>query len=155
MNNFRNVRIRLFNGREAVPCFWCHETLTLDDSTLDHVIGMGEGGRLNHRGKNNVVLSCGECNQLRAVLQNHLRTKRKIQTAREHWPCIPRIELAQKLKHLRASLQSKRLAIKAAEKVFQERCKIKLCNGEAGMIYPVDPVPEMSPLKEEMVNAGN
>lgn len=40
-------------------CHWCQKQLTLDSSTLDHVIPLSRGGLDN---ANNTVLSCEPCN---------------------------------------------------------------------------------------------
>lgn len=144
----RNVRKRIFDGRETAPCFWCQDPLTFDDSTIDHVIGRAEGGKVHHKGETNVVLSCAECNKLRAILQNLFRTKRRSKKVLKKWPSTSQVTLNQQLKHLPASIKRKRPAIEAAEKAFQERCKIKLRRGKYGMIYPVDPVPELPETKE-------
>ena len=152
MNNFRRVRKRMFDGRETAPCFWCLDPLTLNNSTLDHVVAQGEGGQLMHLGQCNVVLSCEECNNLRAVLQNILRTKQYLQNAVAKWPALTRNEVAVKVKRLRSYLRIQKPTLDAAEKAFQDRCKIKLCKGTAGMIYPVDPVPK---LPKVMSHAGS
>lgn len=143
MNNFRNVRKRLFGQREIAPCFWCLDPLTLDDSTLDHIVSRGEGGKLTHKDEGNVVLSCSECNNLRAVLQNVLRTKRSIQNARSQWPNLTLCELSKKVKRLKESLKRKQPNLEDAEREFQKRCKIDLRLGVAGVIYPLDPVPKV------------
>ncbi len=131
MTNSRTTRRRWFGDREEAPCYWCHAPLTLEDSTLDHVIGKGEGGGKKHKGKNNVVLSCVECNGLRAKVQQNAYTKRDIE-------------------RLRKAIEAKKAFIersqpdadKAAEE-FQERCKVELKEGTAGMIYPAEEVPAL------------
>ncbi len=142
-SQLRKVRKRMFDGRETAPCFWCLDPLTLNNSTIDHVIGKGEGGQLTHLGQCNVVLSCEECNNLRSVLQNILRTKQTLQNAVAKWPALTRAEVAVKVRRLRSYLKIQKPALDAAEQAFQDRCKIKLCKGTAGVIYPVDPVPDL------------
>ena len=46
-------------------CHWCGRLLSLDDSTLDHIVPRSRGGS-NHR--ENLTLSCGPCNRRRGDL---------------------------------------------------------------------------------------
>lgn len=44
-------------------CHWCGKPLTLDTSTIEHIIPLSRGGLDN---KNNYALACEECNRARA-----------------------------------------------------------------------------------------
>jgi hypothetical protein len=50
-------------------CHWCQALLTLETSTLDHVIPLSRGGLDN---ANNVVLSCEPCNHARGNVMPEL-----------------------------------------------------------------------------------
>ncbi len=131
MTNSRATRKRWFGDREEAPCYWCHAPLALEDSTLDHVIGKGEGGGKKHKGKNNVVLSCRKCNRLRGDVQNAHYVKLNIQT------------LQNKLVKAQAYLVRTQPKSDEAAEEFQERCKIELKEGPAGVIYPAEEVPAL------------
>ena len=47
----------------VTDCRWCKKPLTLDDSTLEHVIPLNRGGLDN---ANNRTLACADCNHDRA-----------------------------------------------------------------------------------------
>lgn len=160
--NQRSTRQRFFNGHKAVPCFWCHDSLTLDDSTLDHVFSKAEGGgKLRYQDQSNVVLSCSTCNKLRGTVQGIFINIRRLQNLLEQYntcyecPSCPasikqnRTKTINRLEKLRRRSQPK---LDEAKQAFEERCKIELRKGPAGIIYPVDPVPDLPPL-EEMENA--
>ena len=150
MNEFRAIRIRIFDGRETASCFWCHDPLTVDDSTIDHVVSRAEGGGHQYQGKNNIVLSCGKCNGLRGTVQGGFyglkRSLKDLQRYSEVWPMTRRKRIA--LNIYLGYREHRKSKMKSAEKEFQERCKIELRKGPAGMIYPVDPVPELPETKE-------
>lgn len=59
-NNYRGTRKRLL--KKSDKCHWCQKKLTLETSTLEHIIPLARGG-LNQR--NNMTLACYECNQKR------------------------------------------------------------------------------------------
>ena len=44
-------------------CHWCGKPLTLDASTIEHIIPLSRGGLNN---MNNFALACQECNHARA-----------------------------------------------------------------------------------------
>lgn len=48
--------------RNGPKCHWCPEILTVDTSTIDHVIPIARGGLDNN---NNRVLACAPCNRRR------------------------------------------------------------------------------------------
>lgn len=56
--NYKKVRAAM-HRRGLNSCHWCGKPLTLETSTLDHVIPLYRGG-LDH--DNNRVLACHECN---------------------------------------------------------------------------------------------
>lgn len=60
----RNMRSRFL--RVDPNCFYCRKALSLETSTLDHVIPVCMGGDI----KNNLVLACYECNNKKA---NHIK----------------------------------------------------------------------------------
>jgi len=68
---YRNERLRL----HAIDshCRWCRKQLTIDDSTMDHVIPLSRGGLDN---ANNRVLACEKCNHDRGCDMPELRGKR-------------------------------------------------------------------------------
>jgi len=57
---YRKIRERMFN--KTNKCYWCECKLTLNNSTVDHVIPLSKGG-LDH--SNNRVLACEPCNKAR------------------------------------------------------------------------------------------
>lgn len=59
-NNYRGTRKGLL--KKSDKCHWCEKKLTLETSTLEHIIPLARGG-LNQR--NNMALACVECNQAR------------------------------------------------------------------------------------------
>lgn len=59
---YRPVRRRMMKGQKQVKCHWCPTMITLDTSTLDHVIPLYRGGLDN---ANNRVLACHPCNTRR------------------------------------------------------------------------------------------
>lgn len=56
--NYRNERQRLHN-KGVNNCHWCGCELTIDTSTLEHIIPLGAGGLDN---RNNYTLACEPCN---------------------------------------------------------------------------------------------
>ncbi len=65
----RRIRTRLI-ARKGPGCHWCQSVLTLDTSTIDHVIPIARGGLDND---NNRVLSCEPCNTARGHAMPELR----------------------------------------------------------------------------------
>lgn len=57
----RTCRAELFTFQPH-ECYWCCEPLTLDTSTIDHVIPLTRGGTY---ARNNLKLSCLKCNNVR------------------------------------------------------------------------------------------
>ena len=55
--NYRSLRRRML--KKSDKCHWCHKQLTLDTSTIEHIIPLHRGGLDN---ANNRVLACEECN---------------------------------------------------------------------------------------------
>ncbi|MCK5640643.1 MAG: HNH endonuclease [Gammaproteobacteria bacterium] len=60
-NNARRKRQRLIK-KGVNKCRWCKKPLTIDDSTLEHVIPLARGGLDN---ANNWDLACEKCNSKR------------------------------------------------------------------------------------------
>ena len=58
--SYKKIRERMLS--KSNKCFWCEKKLTIESSTIDHVIPLSRGGLDNN---NNRVLSCPECNQSR------------------------------------------------------------------------------------------
>jgi 5-methylcytosine-specific restriction endonuclease McrA len=52
-------------------CHWCQALLTLDTSTIDHVIPLSRGGLDN---ANNIVLACEPCNHARGNAMPEINT---------------------------------------------------------------------------------
>lgn len=59
--NSRKKRLALIR-RGVTKCCWCHTLLTIDTSTLEHIIPLNRGGLDN---ANNRTLACGKCNNER------------------------------------------------------------------------------------------
>jgi 5-methylcytosine-specific restriction endonuclease McrA len=59
--NYRNQRKKL-HSKGINNCYWCNDPITLDTSTLEHIIPLGTNGIDN---ENNMTLACKECNELR------------------------------------------------------------------------------------------
>lgn len=57
----KKIRAAIF--KKVKSCHWCNKPLTVDDSTLEHIIPLSRGG-LDH--SNNRTLACYECNHGRA-----------------------------------------------------------------------------------------
>lgn len=68
--NQRAKRARMIR-RNGPKCHWCPKTLTLDDSTIDHVIPLARGGLDND---NNRVLACAPCNSKRGHAMPEIKT---------------------------------------------------------------------------------
>lgn len=68
--NSRAIRFKMMRGRETVQCHWCKAPLTLDTSTIEHVIPLDRGGLDN---ANNRVLACEPCNKARGNNMPELR----------------------------------------------------------------------------------
>jgi hypothetical protein len=60
--NTREIRRRMIGRQSAVLCYWCGCELTLDTSTLDHIVPLARGGL---DAPNNRVLACEPCNLTR------------------------------------------------------------------------------------------
>jgi 5-methylcytosine-specific restriction endonuclease McrA len=60
--NYRSIRRKMMHGQSEVKCHWCPTMITLNTSTLDHVIPLFKGGLDN---ANNRVLACEPCNNKR------------------------------------------------------------------------------------------
>ena len=60
--NSRAIRHKMMKGRDTVPCHWCKTPITLDTSTIEHVVPIDRGGLDN---ANNRVLACEPCNTKR------------------------------------------------------------------------------------------
>ena len=58
----RKKREALFK-KGVTSCHWCGEELTIDDSTIEHIIPLNIGGLDN---ANNRTLACADCNHGRA-----------------------------------------------------------------------------------------
>jgi len=58
---YRKDRARLIK-KGVTNCHWCNTPLTLDSSTLEHIIPLDLGGLDND---NNKTLACNKCNQER------------------------------------------------------------------------------------------
>ena len=67
--NTRKRRQKLLN-RGVTRCHWCGCELTLDTSTLEHIIPLKRGGLDND---NNTTLACESCNQKRGHDMPELR----------------------------------------------------------------------------------
>ena len=57
----RQKRAALFK-KGIDSCYWCHKSLTLDTSTLEHIIPLASNGLDN---ANNRTLACAKCNHKR------------------------------------------------------------------------------------------
>jgi hypothetical protein len=66
----RNKRRVMMAGRKQAKCHWCPTMITLDTSTIDHVIPLYRGGLDN---ANNRVLSCEPCNNRRGHAMPELK----------------------------------------------------------------------------------
>ncbi len=59
-------RSRWWQNRVALGiCHWCNGTFSPDELTMDHIIPISRGGKTS---RNNVVLSCKECNNRKKYL---------------------------------------------------------------------------------------
>lgn len=58
----RPIRAAMMGRRQQVKCHWCPTMLTLDTSTLDHIVPISRGGL---DAPNNRVLACEPCNTAR------------------------------------------------------------------------------------------
>lgn len=67
--HYRGVRFKML--QKTQKCHWCGCTLTLETSTVDHVIPLHLGGLDN---ANNRVLACSPCNQKRGHSMPELGT---------------------------------------------------------------------------------
>lgn len=70
--NYRNIRRRMLKAGNR--CHWCRALLTLDTSTIDHVIPLKRGGLDN---ANNRVLACEPCNNKRGHDMTELTAQRQ------------------------------------------------------------------------------
>ena len=57
----RKIKRDVF-ARDGGKCFWCSTNITLEGSTVDHIVTASRGGSYHPR---NLVLACFDCNQLR------------------------------------------------------------------------------------------
>lgn len=67
--SYRKVRMKML--RKSTACHWCKSPLTIDTSTIDHVIPLSRGGLDN---ANNRVLACEPCNSGRGNQMPELAT---------------------------------------------------------------------------------
>lgn len=67
---YRNERRKML--KKSKLCHWCKTPLTIDTSTMDHVIPLHRGGLDN---ANNRVLACEPCNSKRGHAMPELLTK--------------------------------------------------------------------------------
>jgi len=58
--NTKPIRQKML--KKSTACHWCGNKLTLNTSTLEHIIPLHRGGLDN---ENNMALACPECNQKR------------------------------------------------------------------------------------------
>ena len=58
----RELKKQLFDGRERVPCCFCHRELTREQATLEHVRPQSRGGKMELE---NLKISCQPCNSER------------------------------------------------------------------------------------------
>ena len=70
--NSKIIRRKMMKGKETVPCHWCKIEITLETSTLEHVIPLDRGGLDN---ANNRVLACAPCNNKRGNNMPELNEK--------------------------------------------------------------------------------
>ena len=59
-SNYGRIKRRLL--RRDPHCHWCHERLTVETGTIDHLVPLARGGLDN---ANNMVLACQPCNHRR------------------------------------------------------------------------------------------
>jgi 5-methylcytosine-specific restriction endonuclease McrA len=67
--NAKRVRARII-ARNGPNCHWCQAVLTLETSTVDHVVPIARGGLNN---PNNTVLACEPCNRGRGHAMPELK----------------------------------------------------------------------------------
>lgn len=60
-NNTRKKRAKLLKVK-GNKCHWCPRLLTLDNSTIEHIVPLDRGGT---NGWDNIVLACEQCNNFR------------------------------------------------------------------------------------------
>lgn len=58
-------RSDVFDGYETLPCFWCDAQLEMRLATVDHLKPKSRGGKSRDE---NMVVSCYDCNQRRAIV---------------------------------------------------------------------------------------
>lgn len=58
MNDIKRHRILM---KQDNKCFYCERALTLEQSTIEHIIPKSRGGR---KGFKNIVVACNDCNTL-------------------------------------------------------------------------------------------
>ena len=70
----RELKRRLFRGRQQASCCFCNRVLGQRVATLEHVLPLSEGGSWHI---SNLRISCKACNQERGVLEfgDFLRAK--------------------------------------------------------------------------------
>jgi 5-methylcytosine-specific restriction endonuclease McrA len=60
-NKSREKRRKMIS-RGVTSCYWCKEPITLDTSTIEHIVPLARGGLDN---ANNRTLACKPCNEAR------------------------------------------------------------------------------------------
>ena len=53
------LRRKLWRAKREMVCYWCQTDLTLEESTVDHLVAQADGGKDNVE---NLVWSCEQCN---------------------------------------------------------------------------------------------
>lgn len=85
----RKIRKKLHYHR-GNGCNWCWRILTLETSTLDHIIPLIRGGS---NGVDNLCLACYDCNQERGGDMTAIRTlKLHFRTAEKVEPCLAKLK---------------------------------------------------------------
>lgn len=52
--------------RDGGMCLWCHQYISKEDATLDHLIPIGRGGK--KLAKENITICCQQCNNDKGML---------------------------------------------------------------------------------------
>lgn len=61
----RLIKLKLYEGRELLPCFWCGFMLYLDAGTIEHLQPRSLGGTDD---LTNCRIACFKCNKKRGTL---------------------------------------------------------------------------------------
>lgn len=85
----RNRRIKLMN-RGVDKCHWCEKPLTIDSSTLEHIIPLSRGGLDND---NNTTLACAPCNNNRGSEMPEIDCHKKQKVIEQVKRSLPRKNL--------------------------------------------------------------